>query len=223
MLKIKLEKFDVKVGKILKKQDYAATISAKAIVSEAEKEKESILNSADAESAKIIASAKEEAEKIVTDAKAVYESEKERGYADGMASGKTEMANQLMALATKNADSFAKMEKDVTDVVVRAIKKIIGDVDKNELITNVVKNALKMIRSQKQATLKVAPSEAAFLREKVTELMKDTPNLEFLDIVSDAHLNPGSCLLETDLGVIDASIDVQIAAIEKSIGRGING
>lgn len=223
MLKIKLNKFDVESGKILKCADYASIVSAKTLVQEAEKEKDGILNGAKKQSEKIISDAKKQADKITAEAKSVYESEKKRGYDDGVADGKTEMADQLMALATKNADSLTKLEKDVTSVVIRAIKKIIGDIDKTELITSVVKNSLKMIKSQKQAVLKVAPSEAAILRDRVNELIKDAPNLDFLDIVSDAHLSPGACLLETDLGVIDASIDIQVAAIEKSIGRGING
>ncbi len=223
MLKIKLNKFDIATGKVLKSRDYLEIISAKELVSAAENEKEDILRSAREEHERIIAKAKQDAEKIVTDAKAVYKTEKERGYTDGLTSGKAEMAEQLMLLATKNADSFTKLEKDVIEVVIRAIKKIIGDIDRNELITSVVKNSLKMIKSQKQALLKVSPSEVAFLREKVNDLIKDTPSVEFLDVVSDTHLSPGSCLLETDLGVIDASVDVQIAAIEKSLGKGING
>jgi type III secretion protein L len=223
MLEIRLEKFDAAhVGKILKWKEYSRLVSVKQLIADAKVEHDGIIQRAQDESAKIIAAAKDEAKKIVDEAKATYESEKKRGYGDGVSSGKEEMADQLMELATKSADSFTKLEKDVIDVVVRAIKKILGDVDKNELITSVVKNALKMVKSQKQAVLKVAPSEATFLRDRVVELTKDTPSIEFLDVVSDAHLAPGSCLLETDLGVVDASVSVQIAAIEKSLGRMIN-
>ncbi|MDR2436365.1 MAG: HrpE/YscL family type III secretion apparatus protein [Puniceicoccales bacterium] len=223
MLEIRLEKFDaVRVGKVLKWKEYSKLVSAKQLIADAKVERDGIIKRAQDENAKIIARANGEAKKIINEAKATYESEKKRGYDDGISSGKEEMADQLMELATKSADSFAKLEKDVIDVVARAIKKILGDVDKNELITSVVKNALKMVKSQKQAVLKVAPSEATFLRDRVVELTKDTPGIEFLDVVSDAHLAPGSCLLETDLGVVDASVSVQIAAIEKSLGRMIN-
>lgn len=223
MLKIKLDTFDVTAsGKILKNQDYASIVSAKTLVSVAKKEQVTILKAAHEEYDKIIADAKKNAEKIVHDAQTTYESEKRRGYEDGLASGKAEMADQLMDLATKSADSFTKLEHDIVEVVIRAIKKILGDVDKGELITNVVKNSLKMIKSQKQVVLKVSTLEAAFLRERVSTLIKDSPGIEFLDIISDNHLSPGSCLLETELGVIDASIDVQIAAIEKSLGKDIH-
>jgi type III secretion protein L len=127
-----------------------------------------------------------------------------------------------MEFATKGADSCAKLEKDVVDVVARASKKIWGDIDKNELIASVVTNALEMVKSQKQAVLKVSPSEATFLRDRVVELTKDTPSIKLLDVVSDAHLAPGSRLLETDLGAVDASSSVEIAAIEKLLRHIIN-
>ncbi|MDR3273972.1 MAG: HrpE/YscL family type III secretion apparatus protein [Puniceicoccales bacterium] len=223
MLKIRLKTFDaVNVGKVLKRNEYSSIVSAKQIVADANAERDGIIKQAQAEHNAIILAANEEKKKIIDEAKATYESEKKRGYEDGLSSGKEEMADQLMELATKSAESITKLEKDVIDVVARAIKKILGDVDKNELIASVVKNALKMVKSQKQAVLKVSPSEVSLLRDHIDELTRDTPSIEFLDIVSDAHLSPGSCLLETDIGVVDASVSVQIAAIEKSLGRMIN-
>jgi type III secretion protein L len=223
MLKIRLNAFDVtKIGKVLKWNEYSSMVTAKELIRDAKVECDAIIEQARAERDKIISAAEAKAKTIVSDAKATYESEKKRGYDDGIASGKEEMANQLMELATKSAESFTKLEKDVIEVVARAIRKILGDVDKNELISSVVKNALKMVRSQKQAVLKVSPSDARFLRDRVCELTKETPSIEFLEVVSDNHLEPGSCLLETDLGVVDASVGVQIAAVEKSLGRIIN-
>ena len=70
---------------------------------------------------------------------------------------------------------------------------------------------------QKHATIKVAPSEAPILRDRIAELTKDSPMLEFLDICSDAHLSSGSCIIETELGVIDASVPVQLEAIQSAL------
>jgi type III secretion protein L len=223
MFEIRLKTFEaVNVGKVLKWNEYSSIVSARHIVAGANVERDNIIKQAQSERDAIISDAKEEKKKIIDEAKATYEFEKRRGCEDGLSSGKEEMADQLMELATKSAESMTKIEKDVVDVVARAIKKSLGDADKNELITSVVRNALKMVKSQKQAVLKVSPSEVSFLRDRIDELTRDTPSIEFLDIISDAHLSPGSCLLETDLGVVDASVAIQIAAIEKSLGRMIN-
>ncbi|MDR2721045.1 MAG: hypothetical protein LBB15_02030, partial [Puniceicoccales bacterium] len=122
MLEIRLDKFDaLHVGKVLKWRKYSVLASAKQLIADAKIERDSIIKRAQDESAKIIAAANGEAKKIIDEAKVTYESEKKRGYDDGIANGKEEMADQLMELATKSADSFTKLEKDVIDVVARAI------------------------------------------------------------------------------------------------------
>ncbi|MDR1891243.1 MAG: hypothetical protein LBQ23_03675 [Puniceicoccales bacterium] len=57
------------------------------------------------------------------------------------------------------------------------------------------------------------------LCDKMQDVTKNSPVLEFLDIFADTHLQPGSCILETELGVIDASIPVQLAAIENALSK----
>jgi type III secretion protein L len=92
-------------------------------------------------------------------------------------------------------------------------------IDKADLITSVVKNSLQKIKAQKQATLKVSPFEVKMLRDRISEITNESPVLEFLDICADAHLEPGSCILETELGIIDASVSVQLEAIETALTK----
>ena len=39
----------------------------------------------------------------------------------------------------------------------------------------------------------------------------------FLDVVSDARLERGACLLESELGVVDASLETQLKALENAL------
>jgi type III secretion protein L len=217
---IRMGSFDTKrKGKVLKAASYVALVEAKKALSTAEKERDDILRKAHRESAAIAAEADKKAKEIIERAKQTRKKEEERGYADGLATGKQEISNVMMDFVTKSAQSFSKLEADVTEVVGSALRKIIGKLDKTELITNVVKNSLQKIKLQKQATLKVSPVEAQMLRDRMAEITVGTPVLEFLDVCADAHLEPGSCILETELGVIDASISVQLEAIEAALAK----
>ena len=40
---------------------------------------------------------------------------------------------------------------------------------------------------------------------------------DFLDVVPDARLERGSCLLESELGVVDASLETQLKALENAL------
>jgi type III secretion protein L len=212
--------FDLKrKRKVLKAKSYALLIGEKEIVASTRAKCDEILKKTSKDSAGIVSSAQRKANEIIEEAKRTKKEEEQRGYADGLETGKQEITNVMMDFVTKSANSFSKLEKDVTEVVKMAIRKIIGKIDKTELIVSVVKNSLQKVKMQKQATLKVAPTEAQLLRDKLLELTSETPILEFLDITADAHLQPGSCILETELGVIDASIPVQLEAVENALEK----
>ncbi|MDR2779112.1 MAG: HrpE/YscL family type III secretion apparatus protein [Puniceicoccales bacterium] len=217
---ISIGSFDLKQsGKILKAKSYAKFIEGKNILVATQKKCDEILQEAHRERDQIISDAKIKADEIIERAKQTKKQEEERGYSEGFENGKQEISNEMMSFVSKSANSFSRLEEDVVEVVKSALRKIIGKIDKTELIVSVVRHALQKIKTQKQATLKVAPGEAQVLRDKVQELTKDTPVLEFLDICADTHLQPGSCILETELGVIDASIPVQLAAIENALSK----
>jgi len=40
---------------------------------------------------------------------------------------------------------------------------------------------------------------------------------DFLDVVPDARLERGACLLESELGVVDASLETQLKALENAL------
>ncbi|MDR1457770.1 MAG: HrpE/YscL family type III secretion apparatus protein [Puniceicoccales bacterium] len=217
---ISIGSFDLKQsGKILKAKSYANFTAGKSVLTTTKKKCDEIFQEANQKSNQIIRDAETKANEIIEQAKQTKKQEEERGYAEGFENGKQQISNEMMSFVSKSASSFSRLEGDVVEVVKSALRKIIGKIDKTELIVSVVRNSLQKIKTQKQATLKVAPGEAQVLRDKVQDLTKDTPVLEFLDICADTHLQPGSCILETELGVIDASIPVQLTAIENALSK----
>jgi type III secretion protein L len=78
-----------------------------------------------------------------------------------------------------------------------------------------------VIRTQRQVTLKVAPELVETVRSRVSELTATFPTIETFDVVEDPRLKGSSCVLETEAGVADASVDSQLAAIERSLKKHI--
>lgn len=201
--------------------EYAAITCKSQIVLAAKNEAEKILQKAQKNAENIVANSKAEADQIVEFAKKTFESEKQRGYNEGLESGKEDMAIQMMDLVTNSVTGFAKFEEDIVGVVVRSIRRIIGEIDKTELITNIVRNALKVVKNQKHVTLKVSNNDLRLVREHVEDLRKEFPSFEYIDVFSDMHLQDGSCLMETEFGIVDASLEVQLDAIKKSLSKNL--
>ena len=70
-------------------------------------------------------------------------------------------------------------------------------------------------------TLKVAPELVETVRARVSELTATFPTIETFDVVEDPRLKGSACVLETEAGVADASVESQLAAIERSLKKHI--
>lgn len=169
----------------------------------------------------IIAAAEAEAERIRAAAREEYESEKQRGYADGLVEGRMEMAEKMIDSVGRAVDYFSGLEHRVVDLVLKALRKILGELDARDRVVNVVRTALAVAKNQSHVTLRVTPADAEIARERLAEITKPYPEIHFLEVVPDSRLAPAACILETELGVIDASLELQLAAIEKSLARSL--
>jgi type III secretion protein L len=98
-----------------------------------------------------------EAESIREEARTLYAAEKERGYADGIAEGKMEMAERMMDTVAAGVDYLEGLEGSIVDLVMQAMRKIIEGFDDKERVIGVVRKGLGYARSQKRVVLRVCP------------------------------------------------------------------
>ena len=170
----------------------------------------------------IVAAAEAEAARIREEAKVAFEEEKKRGYEKGLADGKMEIAMQKLDLVDSSVKFMESVEGKMADIVMKALKSCVMEIGDNEMVIHIVRKTMNaVIRTQRQVTLKVAPEMVAVVKERVAALRADYPTVETLDVVEDARLKGPACILETEAGVADASVDTQLAAIERSLKRHI--
>jgi type III secretion protein L len=165
--------------------------------------------------------AREEAARILEEAKAEHARQREQGYRDGVEQGKAEMAEKLVATMGQSALYFAKVEQALVDVVLKAVARVIGEVDDRERVERIVRKALELLRSQSQVRVKVPPAQSEWLQSRVETLLQSFPRIQFLEVEADARLPGDGCVLETELGVIDATVQTQLRAIEKALIQAI--
>ena len=168
----------------------------------------------------IIAAAEADAARIREEAKAAFEEEKKRGYEKGLADGKMEIAMQKLDLVDSSVKFMESVEGKMADIVMKALKSCVVEIGDSEMVVQIVRKTMKaVIRTQRQVTVKVAPEMVASVKARVDALRAEYPTIETLDVVEDSRLKGPACILETEAGVADASVDTQLAAIEKSIVR----
>jgi type III secretion protein L len=168
----------------------------------------------------IIAAAEADAARIREEAKVAFEEEKKRGYEKGLADGKMEIAMQKLDLVDSSVKFMESVEGKMADIVMKALKSCVVEIGDSEMVVQIVRKTMKaVIRTQRQVTVKVAPEMVDSVKARVDALRAEYPTIETLDVVEDPRLKGPACILETEAGVADASVDTQLAAIEKSIQR----
>ena len=138
----------------------------------------------------VLAAARERAAVMAAEAEKAYAERKRAGYEDGLMEGRMEQAEKMMETAMQAVEYIEGVEAKLVGVVTSAVRKIIGELDDRECTVRVVRNAL----------ISSAPNGATFL-----------------DVTADPRMKPGDCILECELGVVDASLETQLKAIEHAL------
>lgn len=184
-------------GNVVKAEAYAEYIGAKAMFADAALEKD----------------------RIREEATGLREQERLRGYEEGVQEAKLEMAEQMIDVVSGTVDYLAKIEKEVIEVVTRSLERILGEIDDDELIVRIVRDSLHAVRNQKQLTLRVAPEQLQAVKARVDEILADFPAIVDLQVTGDSRLSKTGCILESEIGIIDASLEGQLATIRKSFEK----
>ena len=162
------------------------------------------------DAASLIAAAKAHAAEIEKKAEAVYEERFQQGYEDGVEAGKMENAEKMMETVLASVEFIESIENTVVSVVNQSIRKIIGELDDETRIKRIVGTALNTVRGQLRVTVRVNPAEEPTVSKALAAMTSGS----YLTVVADPRLGPDSCILESELGVVDASLETQLKALE---------
>lgn len=166
-----------------------------------------------------IAAAAAQADLVLGQAQAAYEAEKRRGYAEGQEAARLDAAERLIENVARQVEFFSGLEGRMVDLVMNAVRTVIHGYDERERIFMTVRNVLAVARSQKQVTVRLAPAEVAAVRERIETLKQEFPGIDVIEVVPDHRLEGDACVLETEVGVVEASLETQMKALRQAFER----
>ena len=192
-------------------------------VEEAQEQADAIIADAQAQADEILAAAQVEAEAM----KSHYAEEgKKEGYRDGTGQAMQEYAEKEAAIEAEKEQLAAayrakeeQMERIITDGVCDLMERFfqVRFGDDKELLYHLVDNCVLHIESSHQFLIKVGEEGFAALNEKKEELQEAVGADAVLDIVRDPVLAEGQCIIETDGGVFDCSLDTELRNLIRDI------
>jgi len=171
------------------------------------------------EASELLEHARQEAAQLLSSARQQLEAERARGYQQGLEEARLELTERMIETASRTVELFASIEQRMVSLVMDAVRRLMADFSDTERVMAVVRSALSVLRNQRQLTLRIAPEHVEQIRARASDLLEQFPGVGILDIVADPRLKHDATILESEIGLVEASIESQLQAIEQGFQK----
>jgi len=173
--------------------------------------------SAQREAARILEEAEKRAAEIRREAHAEAENLKCAAFHEGTENALTEFERNLVESREIREKVWRETEKDLLRLAVRLAGRIVGrEIEKDDkTIIEIISTALQNARQQEKLTVRVNPKDLPTI-EKETENLA-SGRIRFIDFVADPRVESSGCLIESEVGTIDARLETQLRVLERAL------
>lgn len=193
-------------------------------ISAAEKKAQSIIEAAEKEAKQIRQEAEAEKEKIIKKKEKIYSELKEKAEAEGLEAAQTEVdrlkSNLADLIANFEAEFSREKDRIRKDIIELAIKiaSIVIDVKlevEADIINNIIADMLtKIDDNHNDIVVRVNPELIPYVAENQFYQHINKKNIDF---VSDPELKKGDCVVETNLGGKEGSLEHKLDLIKTEL------
>jgi type III secretion protein L len=136
----------------------------------------------------------------------------------GFEEGLSRLNQHLAHLEQERNQVRREMENAIVPLALAAVKKIIGrEIElKPETIVDIVSTALKSVSQHKRVAIYVNKGDLELLEQNRGRLKDLFENLQSLSIIPREDIARGECVIETEVGIINARLDSQLKALEEA-------
>lgn len=200
----------------------------------AQKESEDIINAANEEAERIIKEANNKAQEILNEANNNLEElrsdAEQSGYNDGCikAEAKIEEMRQELEkdfnarvekLEQEYQEKKANIEPELVDILTDVFKKVTLTVaeDNQEIIMHLINGVMRNADSSHNFIIKVSPDDYKFLINNQGKLYVAMSKEVNIDILEDPTMKRNECIIETDTGVFNCGLDIELDNLIKDL------
>ncbi len=188
---------------ILRKRVIDAREQAEIILDNAHKHAEKLKKDA----ALVLKQAKNEAEQLI-----------ENTRLQGAEQGKMEFIEKVMVIEKEKEAFYANAEPEMISLVMGIAEKIIGQlaVQNKSFIAGVVRQAIDRILGDR-IVVKLNPVDYECIMTNPSEVNALSDQIRRLDFRCQDDVSQGGCIVESEVGTIDARLELQLDAIKRAL------
>jgi len=157
-----------------------------------------------------------EAEALRAEVATVREEARKEGLAKGEAMGKTSVTEALLTLERRREEFYDTAEKEIVKLTIAIAEKVIGRIasERPEVVRDVVRQALERSLGDR-IVVRLNPDDYKTITGEGYEFRDVIDRTKRIVFREDEAIQKGGCVVETEVGTIDAQIETQMEAIRK--------
>ena len=141
----------------------------------------------------------------------------EDAYQKGLEQAELEAARRWTVVEVDRLALLKSMQPALADMVLDAVTRLAKGVDREALLCQALELLQASLKEVSWARLRVHPQAVEAAEAALSDFRRRTGLGPLARVVADETLAPDGCLLESDLGSVDASLDTQIQAIRDAL------
>ena len=115
---------------------------------------------------------------------------------------------------SRAARRLTTLDERIGVLVMRTLSTILTDREHDErFFDGVMQRVLRAARDEKFLTVRVHPEQREAAQAAIDRLVSSSGAAPFIEVSADAVLKRGACIVESEHGIIDASLETQLEAI----------
>lgn len=138
------------------------------------------------------------------------------GMQQGRAQAHDQVVQQLLGFTIKMHDNLRNIELALVQVVIDSVQQILHTFENRELVASTVRRGMDLIRSSKKLIIRVHPQMQDVVLEQLEEWQRTIVHIE---VLPDTQLKLDECVLESDVGIIHASVEQQMESLIRALRK----
>ena len=150
-----------------------------------------------------------------------FEAERVKGYELGLAQARNETAAHLCAISAARYTALVDLSPTLVDIVMEAVGLLTRGGDRTWLLAKALEAVSGLLKQARWARLTVHPSQLEAAHRALEGMPPQDGFHRLISVEADVGLGLEDCLFETDAGIADASLEVQLNAIRASVAQAV--
>lgn len=169
------------------------------------------------EAALLLEQARKQGAEIAASFQQELEQQKKLGMEQGLQEGRDAAVAHHLKTVLASLDYYERSRSQLVTLVISCLRRLIMDLPSEERIYQLVGEALDSFKQQTRLILQINPKDQESVEKAIAKLQPRMPAGSTIEVRMHEELSLGACVLESPLGLVDASLESQLAILESSL------